>query len=99
MFMKDDEIRLNVEQDRLILKFGCRIHDNHKDPRNLQNVSSKMRDLARLVISAKSVSSDIIKLEDLLQPCNFEILVKPVRKACRYDGAKNDQTPSLALKL
>jgi hypothetical protein len=99
--MSWDEISILAKNDGLIIKFGEKLYDKHRNLKHLhQHISTKMRELARFVIAMRSVDESVTWLSDCLHPSKFDSVIKAVKKVCGYADATNKfQTPSLALKL
>jgi hypothetical protein len=98
--MKNDEIKLQVQKDELILEFGSRLLEKLDSGQESQHlVSIKMRELARLVLAMKE-EYGIKTLVQCLLPSNWNNLISGVQKVSKYDAnTKHYDIPSLCLKL
>lgn len=95
-----DEVSQEVRNDPLICEFGDRLLEKHgSDPSKDGNVSQRMRELGRFVLSAKSIDGKVKLLQDVLVPPNFQLAVKAAKQASGFTSKYRYNTPSLALKL
>ncbi|XP_026291159.2 uncharacterized protein LOC113215712 [Frankliniella occidentalis] len=99
--MKNDDIRKTVEGDKTILMYGASLFSEYSDKPHLRNsVSSKLRDLGRMLLEARKIAPKIKTLEDLLDPHNWTLLKESVCSASGFNPDDNSfTTPSLALRL
>ena len=97
---RDDDIKHIAEDDPLIIEFGCRMGKKGRgDEQTPDYISTKVRELARVVQAGRNISKNVSKLEDLLLPCNWDVLIKSVQSAAKFKPETNEYgTPSLALK-
>ena len=99
--MRDDDIKLTVKSDLRILDLGKRLykkhgHENHK----IQYISQKLRELARLLLNCKSLTTDIKSNDDVTKSKNWNHLIKSVKTVSGYDEETHSySSPSLALKI
>ena len=99
--MRDDDITLTVKSDLRILDLGKRLykkhgHENHK----IQYISQKLRELARLLLNCKSLTTDIKSNDDVTKSKNWNHLIKSVKTVSGYDEETHSySSPSLALKI
>lgn len=77
--MVKDKISLTAQSDPLIVSFATRFYNHHRDRHQRSYTSSKMRDLARILLAMKKRNADIEYLEDCLLPSMFDDLVEVVR--------------------
>jgi len=100
--MKDDEVAKLARNDKLIMTFGKRKWQKKDVEEHTANfVSSKMRELARLVLRARRMpNSNIHCVEDCIVPKNFTETINAVKKVAGFDESlRKYRTPSLALNL
>ncbi|KAG8002337.1 hypothetical protein GBF38_018361, partial [Nibea albiflora] len=98
--MKDDDISAAVRSDYSILQLGQSLFNRHgQDPTKCDYIRQKLREVGRLLLALRKDSA-IYTLEDAVNPKNFHVVIKAVKKVSGFDEEKNSyQTPSLALKL
>ncbi|XP_058639539.1 uncharacterized protein LOC131544877 isoform X2 [Onychostoma macrolepis] len=98
--MVNDEVANVVRNDRYILLLGEQMYNRLKSQsRRNYHIKQKMRELARLLITARSLTP-IHNMEDFIQPCNFPHVIKAVRAVAGFSEETNTyKIPSLALKL
>lgn len=95
--MRPDNVTEVVKGDTLILQFGSRLLHKHKKQEHLSVfVSTKMRELGRLLIELK-ISIPGQKLTEFLKPQFFDLITRSVLKVSK--SGEQGETPSLALKL
>ncbi|KAL2093731.1 hypothetical protein ACEWY4_011043 [Coilia grayii] len=96
-----DQISIEVKNDKNIMRFGQQLYSrlgstSTKD----EYIRQKMRELGRLLLSARKVSKNLKSLNDLIKPANFMQTVMSVRDAAGCMQKTNTyKIPSLALKL
>lgn len=97
--MNNDEVSAVVRNDRCILLLGDWMYNKLKSPVGRNVIRQKMREVARLLITAKSLSP-VRSMEDLMQPCNFPHVIKAVQAVAGFSEESNTyKTPSLTMKL
>ncbi|KAL1448330.1 hypothetical protein WDU94_015616 [Cyamophila willieti] len=98
--MNQDVVYEVIIKDDLILKFGSRVlYRNTKDTDAFHNVSSKMRELGRLMYELKS-KHEIDSLEKAIAPSNFNKLVDAVKVISGFNAFENSfKIPSLPAKI
>lgn len=81
MKMNDDDVKMTVSQDPLIVEFGnsqiSRLRANHE--RKVSLLSYRLRILGKLLIECEKVKGHKISLSNLLQPINFDLLMQCVQ--------------------
>lgn len=83
--MNKDEIGSLAQTDPLIMEFGRRFFNRHRNDNQKNYVSSKMRTLATLLIALRMADPDKIKtMKDCVNPQNFD-LCQEVKKWSKYD--------------
>ena len=99
--MRHDNVSLAVRQDKLASVFGSKMFAKHGHESHMhQYIRQKLREVGRLLISARKYDQSINCLEDCIDPTKFKVVVQAVRDTCGYDSAAGTYgTPSLALKL
>ena len=98
--MKNDDISNVARKDQLIVKFGSSVFDK-VGSKNANDVSQRMRQLARLLILLRDGGHQEANLEDFIDTAKFDDLVSAVKKLCGFRDESNLEIgiPSLALKL
>ena len=85
--MLNDEITEAAINDPLIMKFGESIFNKLRKQHNANYIRQRMRQLARLLLAAKTVDEKIADITTLLDPANFDTIVKCVQTMGNYDHA------------
>ena len=99
--MCTDEVTDTVKRDQTILRFGRQLFQHYDNlDSKIGFVSTKMREIGRVVIAAMRRKPDLKTVAELITPGNFDLLTESVKDVCRLKpGAKEASLPSLALKL
>ena len=100
--MNDDEVAKLARNDKLIMTFGKRKWQKKDVEEHTANfVSSKMRELARLVLRARRMpNSNIHCVEDCIVPKNFAETINAVKNVAGFnESLRKYRTPGLALNL
>lgn len=103
--MNCDEVKDVILRDPLLIKLGSDLLTNKgKSTNQVAAIRSKMRSMAKLMISVRSRVGQKLTLEDMLQPRFFDAVLASVREICGWELGDEQQppryrTPSLALKL
>ena len=99
--MQDDEIKLLIENDELIMDFGCRqIEKLGTDIRFRQYIAQKLRELGRLLKEVRETMGKPVPLQSIFKPSEFNSVIEVVRKVCGFQLETNSfKIPSLAIKL
>lgn len=99
--MRRDNVSIICKNDELILTLGQRLYSSlDKESHNVQYISQKMREMGRLLQAIKADNPSVETLQECIQPCFFDKVVKAVRICAGYDtSTQKYSTPSLALKL
>ncbi|KAL4230711.1 hypothetical protein ACF0H5_011086 [Mactra antiquata] len=86
-----DEVTMAVRNDRLILSVGEKLFQKHGHLEHLNTyISQKIRELGRLLISARLIDSEIQYLRDILVPVKFaNVAIAATRALCKYDDNTN----------
>ena len=67
-----DDVTLVVRNESLILAMGEKLYQKHGHLEHMNTyISQKMRELARLLIRARSLNPDIQSLSDIIVPSKF----------------------------
>lgn len=83
--MRDDHIKNIVMKDSLIKTFGQRMHEKHGSEQHRRNeISTKMRDLAKVVQQIQKELPQIKELEQCIDPIHWEALLVAVKKLGQY---------------
>jgi hypothetical protein len=78
--MNIDENSILISNDATITKYDENLFQKHGHTKHLHNhISSKMRELAQLVMAVKNLGSSVKWLADCLHPSKFDVVVKAVR--------------------
>ncbi|KAL0970083.1 hypothetical protein UPYG_G00236930 [Umbra pygmaea] len=98
--MNNDDISSVVRSERYILLLGQQLYNKSKSRAGRNDyIRQKMREVARLVIKARSISP-LEHIEDFIMPCNFNYVVDAVRAVAGYNENSNLYgIASLAVKL
>ncbi|XP_056623629.1 uncharacterized protein LOC130436722 isoform X2 [Triplophysa dalaica] len=98
--MNSDPITDVIKHDKVIKAVGQHLlNKGGMSDKNKQYVRQKMRELGRLVCTARRVTS-LKALKDCIHPKNYTETVKAVKYTCGYDCESDKFTiPSLANKL
>jgi hypothetical protein len=96
-----DEISLVARNDELICSFGARVYSKHaNEPHMYHIISQKMRQLARLLLTARGVNTGVEHLGDLIDPSKFDLVRQAVQTVGGFSKESNEyDKPSLCLKL
>ncbi|XP_058499252.1 uncharacterized protein LOC131468730 [Solea solea] len=99
--MTRDSVTDLVKSDALIISLGERMFPkNGEVGRQRADVRNKMRELARLVLMARTIDKDIVYLRDLINPGKFNTVLEAVKKVTGFDESTNRfSTPTTARKL
>ncbi|XP_029934175.1 uncharacterized protein LOC115378143 [Myripristis murdjan] len=99
--MTYDAVTQVVKSDVLIISLGERmVLKNGESGRHRADIRNKMRELARLVLVARTMDKDIFFLKDLITPGKFNTVLEAVKKMTGFDSSTNRfSVPSTALKL
>ncbi|XP_076012340.1 uncharacterized protein LOC143004999 [Genypterus blacodes] len=98
--MNPDPITDIIKKDHVIIDLGQHLlNKDGTSAKNQQCVRERMREMGRLIYSARRVTS-FKKMEDLIDPKKYMETVKAVKFTCGYDSESNRfLSPSLANKL
>ncbi|XP_067022133.1 uncharacterized protein [Acropora muricata] len=100
--MKSDHISVVARNDAVISALGTMIVEKVGSTR-CHDISQKMRNLARLLISLReAVKDENAQLSQFLRPDKFDVLIQCVMQISKFDvkrGEKEVGTPSLALHI
>lgn len=98
--MVKDKISLIAQSDPLIVSFGTRFYNHHRDDHQRSYTSAKMRDLSRILLAMKEKNADIEYLEDCLLPSMFDDLVEVVRNVSEFNEETGEVgVPSFAPRV
>ena len=99
--MRDDELSKIARNDYLILNYGKQRYFRMDIKQHTHNrISTKMRQLARLVLTGQKKYSDMESLSDYINPVNFMKMVDCVKSMAEYNPiTQKYKTPNLALLL
>ena len=101
LHMVDDEVRYTIESDPLLTAYGVRLYEKYgHEIHNRSYIANKLRELGRLILSIRKITSTKTDLESCIEPVNWELLLQGVREVAGYDEKNHSyKTPSLPLKL
>ncbi|KAK3915256.1 Glycerol-3-phosphate acyltransferase [Frankliniella fusca] len=84
--MNNGTIKSTIQGDETILLYGGKLYAKYRDrPHFLAHVAEKMREVARLLIAAKNIQPSIHNLDELLQPRNWDIIIKAAQQAANFE--------------
>lgn len=98
--MAPDTISLTVKNDPLIRAFGTRYLKCHKEKHLVSVVSTKMRELGRLLIAMQEEVGKALTLQECLVPQMFDSIINCTKNIAGFN-VETDQfdSPSLILKI
>jgi hypothetical protein len=90
-----------ARNDTLLCSFGALAYARHGNEQNMhQVISQKMRQLARLLLGARKLSSDVVHLTDLIDASKFSLVPQVVQNVGGFSADTNSyDRPSVCLKL
>ncbi|XP_034238300.1 uncharacterized protein LOC117643486 [Thrips palmi] len=99
--MRFDEAFKEIFSDRIILHFGQRLFSYlGRQRRNHRTIKDRLRELGRFMDAVKQLSPDIKKMEALMHPSQYKLIIKAIKITAGFDETTGIyETPSLALKL
>ncbi|XP_063052959.1 uncharacterized protein LOC134447434 isoform X2 [Engraulis encrasicolus] len=99
--MTPDQVSIEVMKDKNIMRFGHQLYRKHRSSDNKDRfIRQRMRELGRLLLSAKKVTKNLKTLNDLIKPKNFMQTVKSVKDVAGCVEKTNTyKSPTLALNL
>ena len=100
--MQRDADAITAQSDRLICKFGSEFRNTHRDKgrRQIYYCSSRLRGLARLLNTVKSINPDIKELSDCIRPQFFGDLMESIRRMSKFNAADCEvKAPSVPARL
>lgn len=102
--MANDAVTHLVTSDILIIALGERmLLRNGEVKRHRADIRNKMRGLARLVLVARTIDTELtqtLSLKDLINPGKFNTVLEAVKRMTGFDSLSNRfSIPSTALKL
>lgn len=88
--MTYDAVTHLVKSDILIIALGERMFlRNGEVKQHRADIRNKMRELARLVLAAITIDTDIVFLKDLINPGKFNTVLEAVKKMAGFDILSN----------
>ncbi|CAH2100588.1 unnamed protein product [Euphydryas editha] len=98
--MLADKISFVVKQDALICKFGEDYIKTHTEEHFINVTSSKMRELAKLLIEIQKIKPDIRTFFDALTPQNYNVLIAATKVVAKYDEKSDSYwSPTYAMNI
>ncbi|CAB1347273.1 unnamed protein product [Coregonus sp. 'balchen'] len=99
--MNQDDILCHIKNDPLICKYGNALSAKHGHAKSqFTYIGSKMRELARFVLTVNEMDCGVQYLHEVCVPSKFKLAVHAARKISGFDPASNRyKTPSLPLKI
>ncbi|XP_055362652.1 uncharacterized protein LOC121202050 isoform X6 [Betta splendens] len=98
--MVQDEVYHAVKADSMIMEFGEHLCNRFgHDVAKHEYIRQKMRELGRLLICSKKITS-LKTIQEHVKPSNFMHVIRSVKHLAGHDGETNTyKCPSLALKI
>ncbi|KAF2886893.1 hypothetical protein ILUMI_19281, partial [Ignelater luminosus] len=97
--MRADDLSAVAKSDSLICLYGETLLAKHKRQQIAIVVSSRIREMARMLMTIKSMDSDVCGMFDAFRPDMFKILILAAKIVSGYDEDKKSfRAPSLALQ-
>ncbi|KAJ8013063.1 hypothetical protein DPEC_G00049410 [Dallia pectoralis] len=99
--MNQDDILCHIRNDPLICKYGNALSAKHGHAKSqFTYIGSKMRELARFVLTVNEMDCGVQYLSEICVPSKFKLAVHAARKMSGFDPASDRyKTPSLPLKI
>ncbi|XP_041739272.2 uncharacterized protein LOC121571704 isoform X2 [Coregonus clupeaformis] len=99
--MNQDDVQCHIKNDPLICKYGNALSAKHDHAKSqFTYIGSKMRELARFVLTVNEMDCGVQYLHEVCVPSKFKLAVHAARKMSGHDPASDRyKTPSLALKI
>nr|XP_029514840.1 uncharacterized protein LOC115128846 isoform X2 [Oncorhynchus nerka] len=99
--MNQDDIQCHIKNDPLICKYGNALSAKHAHAKSqFTYISSKMRELARFVLTVNEMDCGVQYLHEVCVPSKFKLAVHAARKMSGHDPTSDRyKTPSLPLKI
>ncbi|KAJ1518801.1 hypothetical protein ONE63_011589 [Megalurothrips usitatus] len=101
--MRPGEVKLHVKTDPLIMRFGETISSNisnQSESHRINDVSQRLRELAKLVMLVKGKDASVTCLSLCLRGSMYDAVVSAIRSLAGFDTSTNRfRSPSVASKL
>ncbi|XP_055727828.1 uncharacterized protein LOC129816888 isoform X1 [Salvelinus fontinalis] len=99
--MNQDDILCHIKNDPLICKYGNALSAKHGHAKSqFTYIGSKMRELARFVLTVNEMDCGVQYLHEVCVPSKFKLAVHAARKMSGFDPASDRyKTQSLPLKI
>lgn len=89
-----------AQSDQLICMYGSRFRFTHRSERQVYQCSSKMKTLARLVLTMKEIIPEVQTLRECIDPKHFNVLSEAVRRMSGFDPDNGQsRAPSVPARL
>lgn len=83
--MLSDDISEIAKKDKLIMKFGEMLYNQHPNSYMLNYIRQRMRQSSRLLKCVRECNEDITSMTEMLKPVHFDEIIDGVKKACKFD--------------
>ncbi|TRY91274.1 hypothetical protein DNTS_035671, partial [Danionella cerebrum] len=99
--MQQDHVTSHIRNDVMICAYGDALFARKgREQSQHRYIAQKMRELGRLVLSAKEIESSVKGLKDLCEPTKFELVLKATRRLSNYSTNTTEYgKPSTAVKI
>ena len=96
--IKDPELKVIIRNDPLLLALGAVELDN-KDRRRYHDTRYTLRVVAKLLIAFRKRTSENHRAIDLIQPENYDQMLKTVKSVAGYKGRTDIENPHIIMKF
>ncbi|KAL3271878.1 hypothetical protein HHI36_022348 [Cryptolaemus montrouzieri] len=98
--MRADDISYTAKSDPLICLYGETLLKKYKRQQICTTISNKMREIAKMLIALKDISSSVHMLFDAIKPGMFQDIIPATKVVSGYDSMKKSyKSSSLALHM
>ena len=74
LHMVDDEVRCTIKSDPLLTAYGVRLYEKYgHEIHNRSYIANKLRELGRLILSIRKITSTKTDLESCIEPVNWVV--------------------------
>ena len=96
--IRDTQLKLIIRNDRLLLALAA-VELDHKDHRRYHDIRYTLCVVARLLIEFRTLTNEDMRAIDLLQPENYDSLLKAVKNIAGYKGRTNIDNHHFVIKF
>ena len=96
--IRDPQLKLIIRNDKLLLALGA-VELDHKDQRRYHDIRYTLCVVARLLVEFRNLTNDDMRAIDLLQPENYDPMLKAVKNMAGYKGRTNIDNPHFVVKF